>query len=255
MIRSVLKEVQQREKIESLSRYKTKLLSIISHQIKNPLAIIQGYASLIRDKTVNEPKAINEVSQKIHNNARELINLLNNLLDWSHLEEGKLTYNFEKIELNGFLKGIIEDSRFGAEQKNLKLNFEPFGAAQGRSLPQEIQIEADKVKLGQIFRNLIDNAIKYTEKGFVKIQYQLKENKVLVSVSDSGQGIPKESLPNLFQKFVRVEGEEKRSVGSGLGLYISKEIVEAHHGRIWAESEGEGRGSKFVVELPIEPVK
>jgi signal transduction histidine kinase len=244
LIRSVLKEVQQREKIEELSKYKSELLSIVAHQIKNPLAVIKGYATLIKDKTVSEPNLVSEIIQKIHVSACRLIDLLNNLLDLGHIEDGKMHYDFEEIELNKFLKDIAEDFQFVAQQKNLELVF--------KSTPQKVLIKGDSYKLSQVFRNLIDNAIKYTEKGFVKIAITRTDTdykSVLITISDSGMGMSQESIGKLFQKFVR--GAQEEITGSGLGLYIGKQIIEAHQGKIWAESEGEDKGSSFFVELPM----
>ena len=244
LIRSVLKEVQQREKIEELSKYKSELLSIVAHQIKNPLAVIKGYATLIKDKTVSEPNLVSEIIQKIHVSACRLIDLLNNLLDLGHIEDGKMHYDFEKIELNEFLKEIVDDFQFTARQKNLELVF--------KSAPQKVLIKGDSYKLSQVFRNLIDNAIKYTEKGFVKIAITRTDTdykSVLITISDSGMGMSQESIGKLFQKFVR--GAQEEITGSGLGLYIGKQIIEAHQGKIWAESEGENKGSRFYVELPM----
>ena len=148
------------------------------------------------------------------------------------------------LEAAKFLKEIIDDFQFVAKQKNLALIFE--------SEQKGIKIKGDDFKLSQVFRNLIDNAIKYTEKGWVKIKLttnDLQPATALITVSDSGRGMSKESITNLFQKFFR-RIEDERILGSGLGLYISRKIVEDHKGRIWAESEGEGKGSKFFVLLP-----
>src|SRR3989338_6007115 len=239
LIRSVLKEVRQREEIQKLSEFKTELLSIVAHQIKNPLVVIKGYASLVEDKTICDAEAVSDVFKKIKAAAGKLVMLLNNLLDLHHLEEGKMHYEFQKLELNRFLKDIIDGFQIFARQKNLDLIFE--------SSPAEVYVDGDTYKLSQVFQNLIDNAIKYTDKGYVKISVESKE-KAIIAVSDSGQGMSRDTTQRLFQKFSRGAGEVIH--GSGLGLYISKEIVEAHQGKIRAESDGEGKGSKLLVELP-----
>jgi signal transduction histidine kinase len=245
LIRSVLREVRQREKIQELSKYKSELLSIVAHQIKNPLVAIRGYTTLVKDKTISDAGMTGEVILKIKAAAGKLIDLLNNLLDLDHLEEGKMNYEFADIEMNKFLKEIVDDFQFAAKQKNLEISFEP--------LPPDIHIKGDSYKLSQVFRNLIDNAIKYTEKGRVRINIKTSDAQkfALITVSDSGLGMSSELIGKLFQKFSRRAGE--KLVGSGLGLYISKEIVEAHNGKIWAESEGEGKGSGFYVKLPLAP--
>src|SRR3989344_7942678 len=239
LIRSVLKEVRQREEIQKLSEFKTELLSIVAHQIKNPLVVIKGYASLVEDKTICDAEAVSDVFKKIKAAAGKLVMLLNNLLDLHHLEEGKMHYEFQKLELNRFLKDIIDGFQIFARQKNLDLIFE--------SSPAEVYVDGDTYKLSQVFQNLIDNAIKYTDKGYVKVSVESKE-KAIIAVSDSGQGMSRDTTQRLFQKFSRGAGEVIH--GSGLGLYISKEIVDAHQGKIRAESDGEGKGSKLLVELP-----
>ena len=244
LIRSVIKEVAQREQIEKLSVYKSELLSIVAHQIKNPLIVIKGYISLAESGVIKNKNELRDFFMKIKIVSGELIDLLNNLLDLDHLEDGRMHYDFREFEAAKFLKEIIDDFQFVAKQKNLALIFE--------SEQKGIKIKGDDFKLSQVFRNLIDNAIKYTEKGWVKIKLttnDLQPATALITVSDSGRGMSKESITNLFQKFFR-RIEDERILGSGLGLYISRKIVEDHKGRIWAESEGEGKGSKFFVLLP-----
>lgn len=249
LIRSVKKEVRQREQIENLSRYKSELISIVSHQLKNPLAIIKGYASLVGDETIKEPEKIREAYKKIQSSVDKLVNLLNNLLDLGHIEEGRMRYEMEDIDLKKLISDAMGDFQFPASQKHIVLNLE---------IPsQDIFIRCDPYKLSQAFRNLIDNAIKYTgDGGQVKINLRLtiddqKHNSVVVEISDSGKGMSQEIIDTkLFQRFSR-STTEKQVIGSGLGLYISKEIVEGHGGKIWAQSQGEGRGSMFRVSLPV----
>ena len=254
LIISVLKEVKHAEeleqltkKLEGLSNYKSELISIVAHQLKNPLAVVKGYSSLVGDGTIKDPAKIQEVYQKIKLSTNKLIDLLNNLLDLGHIEDGKMHYEMDDTNLNNMFAEIVNDFQFAAEQKNLSLSLEPCDC--------DPVIKADQYKLSQVFRNLIDNAIKYTDIGWVKVRISLKseadERKyILVEISDSGRGISAELLPKLFQRFQRGV-EEKQILGSGLGLYISKEIVESHSGKIWVESEGEGKGSSFCVKLPL----
>ncbi len=242
LIRSVIKEVEQREQIEKLSEYKSELLSIAAHQIKNPLIVIKGYTSLAESGAVKNENELRDFFLKIKIVSGKLIDLLNNLLDLGHLEDGKMHYDFRELEADEFLKEIVDDFQFVAKQKNLALNFK---------LEQKgIKIKGDSFKLSQVFRNLIDNAIKYTEKGWVKVGLSVnrESQSVIITVSDSGRGMSKELIDKLFQRFSRGM-EDERILGSGLGLYISRRIVEDHKGKIWAESEGEGKGSKFIVLL------
>jgi len=243
LIRSVIKEVAQREQIEKLSVYKSELLSVAAHQIKNPLIVIKGYASLVESGTVKNENELMDFFLKIKIVSGKLIDLLNNFLDLGHLEDGRIHYDFREFEADKFLKEIVDDFQFIAKQKSLALIFE--------SEQKGIKIKGDSFKLGQVFRNLIDNAIKYTEKGWVRVNLQLitddqQQESALITVSDSGRGMSKEIIDKLFQKFSRGI-EDERILGSGLGLYISRRIIEDHKGKIWAESEGKDKGSKFIV--------
>ena len=248
LIRSVLKEVQHAEelekltqKLEGLSKYKSELISIVAHQLKNPLAVVKGYSSLIGDGTIKDPAKIQEVYQKIKLSTNKLIDLLNNLLDLGHIEDGKMHYEFGDINLNSMLSEIVNDFQFAATSKKLVLELEPCA--------QDPVVSGDPYKLSQVFRNLVDNSIKYTEVGWVKVNITSGGGFITVKVYDSGRGVSEELLPKLFQRFQRGV-EEKQILGSGLGLYISRQIVEDHHGKIWVESDGEGKGSRFFVKLP-----
>lgn len=244
LIRAVSDEIRQKEEIKKLSAYKSELLSIVSHQIKNPLAIVKGYASLINDKTISDPRAVEETAKKIKAAADKLLKILNNLLDFHHIEEGKMHYEFQRLGLNDLLKNVVNDFQIVAKQKGLDFVFE--------SAPSEIYVNADIYKLSQVFQNLIDNSIKYTDSGWVKVKIENAnpgaDASVLIIVSDSGRGMNRDLSGRLFEKFQRGV-KEKEILGTGLGLYICKEIVQAHQGAVWAESEGEGKGSKFFVRL------
>ena len=137
---------------------------------------------------------------------------------------------------------MFEELKFLAEQKKLKFELE--------CAEKEIKVKADEQRMRQVIQNIIENSIKYTEKGFVsaKLMTDDQRQSVLFSVSDSGIGIKKEVIPELFDQFKRAK-EAKLIQGTGLGLYIAREIVKAHNGEIWAESEGEGKGSRFLVRM------
>ncbi len=240
----ILDNVDLFEQTKQLSSYKTELLSIVAHQLKNPLVVIKGYSSLVDDQTINDIATMKEVFKKIKLSSDKLIMLLNNLLDLHHIEEGKMHYEMQPVELNKMLKDIVDNFQIVAKQRKLNLIFKPF--------PKDVNINADPYKISQVFQNLIDNSLKYTPEGWVEIDIlnDAEENSILVKIFDSGLGMSKELVGKLFQKFSRGV-EEQQILGTGLGLYISKEIVEMHGGKIWAESDGEGKGSRFFVKLPI----
>ncbi|TSC82103.1 MAG: Uncharacterized protein G01um101420_633 [Parcubacteria group bacterium Gr01-1014_20] len=256
VIRGVTKEIKQREQLqelseklqkantelESLSRFKSQMLALSAHQIKAPLATIKGFASIIMDGIygpINDK--IKETLQKMKNSADELINLINTLLDLRKVEEGKMDYKFENVKIKDLVQNVIDGLKVQADAKKLEFSF---------TSGTEASVSADPQKLKQVLANLVENSIKYTPQGFVKVETKEENGYVTFSVTDSGLGIGPTLLPHLFdQEFIRDERVKKEIKGTGLGLYIAKRIVTDHAGTIWAESPGEGKGSKFFVKL------
>jgi len=261
LILGVNKEVEAREQIENLAsnlkvvnnklkeldQQKSQFLSIASHQFRSPLTAIKGYTSLILEGSFGEvPEKFKDPIKNIYTSAENLVLVVEDFLNISRIEQGRMKYNFEKIDLALLVGEIVESIRPVAEQRGLSLSFE--------SKKSERYISnVDVGKLRQVIVNLIDNAAKYTPKGWVKISLDKHDGKILFAVADSGVGISKENIGKLFEMFVRTENAHKVNVmGTGLGLYVAKQMIEAHNGRIWAESEGEGKGSTFFVELKEE---
>lgn len=243
LVRSVYIEVNQRKKFEELNRIKTEFLSFTSHQIKTPLGVIKGYINIIMEEIEGVPEQVKEYANKIKNSADELLVLIEEFLDYRQIEEKKMEINFEEINFIQFVKEIVEKFSLLAKEKGLNLSFE--------TKIDKALVKIDKIKFAQVIQNLIDNAIKYTKEGFVNVNLKQENNYIIVCVSDSGIGISKELQKKLFGEFVRDSAIKKEIKGTGLGLYIAKYIVEAHQGKIWAESEGENKGSKFFVKLPL----
>jgi len=263
LIRSVMREVKQREKLEWLTnelkvanqklletdKLKTGMFSFVSHQIKTPMAVIKGFSQLLYENSYGDlPQKAKETVGHIKDACDRLINLTNDFLDLRKIEEGKMDYQFTEINIVDLVKSVIDDLRLPAQNKGLEIIFEEPKDA-------KIMIKADEQRLRQVIQNLIDNSIKYTEKGWIKISLESivdnqQQKNVIIKIADSGIGISKESLPNLFDEFVRAK-ETRTIKGTGLGLYIAKQIIEAHQGEIWAESEGEGKGSQFYVKLKV----
>ncbi len=245
LVKSVRKEVEQKEKFEQLNRIKSEFLSFASHQVKAPMAVVKGYAELIAKNIDNVPEQAKDFAKKIEESVNNLLVLIEEFMDYRRIEEGKLELHFEEVEIISLIKEIVNNLNLLAKQKNLELSFET-------NLEQMI-IKVDKVRFSQVIQNLIDNAIKYTPQGWVKVKVYSKDHKeLIIEVSDSGIGMSKELQSKLFGEFVRDPSIKKEIIGTGLGLYIAKNIVEAHKGTIWAESEGEGKGSKFYIKLPLD---
>ena len=152
-----------------------------------------------------------------------------------------MEFKFEDSDIVKFVSAMVEDYKVIAKNKGLELTFD--------SVKPSIMIKMDVVRIRQVIQNLIDNSIKYTEKGFVKVTVKDEGEKVLISVLDSGRGMSKEFQVKLFQQYLRDEQNKGKIEGTGIGLYIAKQIVTGHKGEIWATSEGEGKGSQFYVRL------
>jgi signal transduction histidine kinase len=244
LIDSVLREIKQREKLEELNRLKSEFLSFASHQVKSPMTNIKGFIDLVLDGIYGEINdKIREILIKVKNNINEEIDLIDNLLDLRKIEEGRMEYNFDKFDLLELIKEICDFYKIRALDKGLGLNC--------KINNEIIFVNGDREKLKQVFDNLVDNAIKYTNSGFIEIGYEKSDSNIVIKVKDTGIGIKPDLLKNLFGQFIRDPSVKKTIKGTGLGLFIAKEIIKAHKGKIWAESEGEGKGSTFYVELPI----
>ena len=266
LIRSVIKEVETREKIEKLAkdlenaniklenanvklkeldRQKSEFLSIASHQFRSPLSAIKGYTSLILEGSYGEIK--NEIKLPIKNifdSTNNLAMIVEDFLNVSRIEQGRMEYKFEKAKINEIIENVINEMKPSIDSSGLEFSFN-----YDKNVEYDAKVDVGKFK--QVIANLIDNGLKYTKSGWLKLELKKLENKkILFSLSDSGVGILKQELSGLFTLFKRAGNANKVDVkGTGLGLYIVKKIIEAHNGRAWAESDGEGKGAEFYVEL------
>lgn len=260
LIRSVRKEVTQREHIEKLAKdlqkanaklkeldkQKTEFLSFASHQLRSPMTAIKGYASMILEGSFGplEDKARGAV-EIILQSTQKLVLVIEDFLNVSRIELGKMKYDKTKTDVKELVIGAVKQ-------------FEPTIKSRGLSISTEIDesdsyvTTVDPGKISQVVSNLIDNAAKYTPKGEIKVQMSKIKDKIQIRVKDTGVGLDSDALNELFQKFNRAGDGSKLNVsGTGLGLYVTQQLVTAHNGKMWAESEGKGKGSTFVVELPI----
>ncbi|MFC1663932.1 ATP-binding protein [Patescibacteria group bacterium] len=247
LIKSVLEEIKRREETEKLSAAKSEFISIASHQLRTPLTAIKGYISMILDGNYGKlsEKTKNSLENVYKSNER-LIGLVNDILNISRIETGKIEMEFKKAPLENIISSIVEELEIEAKNKNIYLKWEK----SKKALP-EILVDKDKIR--QVILNVIDNAIKYTEKGGVTIKLKIGNGKYIIEVSDTGAGLTKYELSKMFDSFSRgMAGTRLYTEGVGLGLYIAKKFTEMHQGEIWAESPGEGKGSVFYVELPIK---
>jgi signal transduction histidine kinase len=183
----------------------------------------------------------------INKNGQHLLHLINDVLDMAKIESGKMNLIIEKFTLQEVLDDIISITSPLANEKKLALIIDPKSDA-------EVSVTADRTRLSQVMINLVNNALKFTEQGKVTIRAMREENNVLITVKDTGIGIPPEHLEAVFSEFTQVDSSTTRKAGgTGLGLPISRKLIEMHGGKLWAESNGvEGEGSTFFVFMPIE---
>jgi len=177
---------------------------------------------------------------------QKLIDLVNEFLDISQFQVGKKILKIEKVDPQKLIKELIKEFKMEAEKKNIYLRI--------KKLNRISMIKADYAKLREAIYNIIDNGIKYTEKGGITISLEMKNKKLKIMIEDTGIGIGEKEINSLFKKtFERSRGAQKLyTLGRGIGLYISSSIIKAHNGKIWAESSGENFGSIFYIELPVK---
>ena len=236
------------EHLQQLDQAKSEFVSIASHQLRTPMAGIMGYLSMILQNDFGQVgKELKGVLEKLLQASQRMIQLINLFLDVSKIESGKLVLEKRPIQIIDVIDRAVDVLRKMAEEKGLKLTY----IKPKTPLPQ---IMADE-KLFDVISNLIDNSIKYTEKGSIIVKAERDGKNIKVSVQDTGHGIPSEEAKELFTKFVRGSGMAQINPdGSGLGLYVARRITEAHGGKIWVESKGVGKGSTFTFTLPIQNV-
>ncbi len=216
-------------------------VSTISHELRTPLGFIKGYStSLLRKDTEWDEPTRDEFLAIIDEEADRLSLLIENVLESARLQSKTLTLRFQPLRLDAILRDVV--MRIRSHFKNLEVDIET------KSTPS---IHGDGVRIAQVFENLFTNAIKYAPGAPIAVSLSSQGDSVLVVFKDGGPGIAPESLPLIFERFYRVKSE-KSVTGSGLGLYICKQIIQAHRGKIWAESTL-GEGTAFFIELPINP--
>lgn len=244
-LNNLTRELQKSSsKIKFLSELKTKFLSYVSHDIRNPLTVISGYTDLI----LRNPKTSHDlqlISTRIKSSVEFILSLLNDLIDLVQIETGKIKLHFEQIDLGVYLRNLITEQEIISSQKNISIECE---------FPERLgTILIDKKRLQQILTNILSNAIKFSAEGTQVLfsVYHLKDS-ILFKVVDSGPGIPESKLEEIFDEFSLYRTKEN-STSKGLGLTISKTLVKQHGGSIWVESIV-GKGSSFFVKLPLKQV-
>jgi len=247
LIKSVFGEIKRREEVEKLSRAKSEFISIASHQLRTPLTAIQGYVSMILEGTYGSlSEKIQKPMENVHSSSERLIKLVDDLLNVSRIETGKIEVKFETASLENLIASVVEELKGTAKKKGIYLKWEK---------PEETlpKISIDKDKIRQVVLNVIDNAIRYTNEGGVTVNLKQENSNLRITVKDTGEGLTRYELSKMFESFSRgAAGTRLYTEGVGLGLYIARRFVEMHNGKIWAESRGRRKGSTFYIELPIK---
>jgi signal transduction histidine kinase len=233
--------------LKQVDKAKSEFLSIASHQLYTPLTAIRGYLSMLIEgdfgKVTKDQKPIVDILMQ---STLRLIELIKNLLDISRIESGRFELKLTSVDLAEMADNMVKNLLPNANAKKLKLTFHKAP----KSVPH---VAADEGRIRQVVLNFIDNAVKYTDQGTVDVYVKQEGDNVVFSVTDTGKGISEEDIRKLFNKFTRVGGSDKyHTEGTGLGLYVAKQIVAEHHGDLDVQSPGTGKGSTFIMRLPAE---
>lgn len=236
-------------RLQQLDKLKDEFVSLASHELRTPMTVIKSYLWYLVEGKVGK---LNEKQKlylgRAYSSTDRLINLVNDMLNVSRIESGRFTIELKSIDIKSLAKEIVFEMMPKAQEQGINLEFQ-----EGSDEIPKVYVDPDRIK--QVLINLIGNSMKFTDKGGkITISFAQKDGQVVTKVSDTGQGISAEEIPKLFQKFETVGNHYLRKTstqGTGLGLYISKSIVNLHGGKIWAESEGLGKGVTFSFSLPV----
>lgn len=252
LMRTVRKEIYQRQRLSELTEQlkqvdikKDEFLNVVAHELRAPMTAIKGYISMLMDGDTGQmnEEAMEYLNMVFKSNDR-LIRLVNNLLNVSRIEEGRQVYNMAEISLLGVIGTNFDEFKFTADEKHLQLKLDA-----ATPLSDKVYVDTDRIY--EVVANFISNAIKYTDQGSVTIRVtNPTTDKIRVEVTDTGRGINELDQKRLFQKYYRAEEAVQRTVGTGLGLYVSKLLVEKFGGTLGLTSTV-GKGSTFWFELPL----
>ncbi len=260
LVRSVKKEVEQRQQIQKLAerlehanarlkeldRQKSEFVSIASHQLRSPLTAIRGYVSMMRENSFGVvPEKLIEPLRRVEESTKFMTSLIDDFLNVSRIEAGNMKYDYGNFALPEVVEQVTTDLQTDAHNHGLLLMYRADTTGDG-------MVRADKGKLQQILHNVINNAIKYTKKGSVSVYLHRNATTFIIDVIDTGIGISPETKVKLFEKFTRAKLASSNNIsGTGLGLFVAREMARAMGGDITVDSEGEGKGSKFTITIPV----
>ncbi|MBL8031118.1 MAG: PAS domain-containing protein [Candidatus Doudnabacteria bacterium] len=233
---------------KDLEKLRQDFTAMMVHELRAPLTAVrwssESLGKMVVPGATIEPKKVEETALTISSASRNMLELVNDLLDVAKIEAGKFDLNLQEYDLVAIIKDQLLTFKALAEQKRLQLN---------DTLPDKFMVKCDKVRISQALENLLSNAIKYTDSGqvMVTLTADQQNKRATVAVKDSGVGVSREDISQLFSKFRQLKNTDNARKGTGLGLVVSKGIVEAHGGQIWAESAGDNMGTTFYFTLPL----
>ncbi len=241
------KEIQEEiTRLKEMEAFRREFLGDVSHELKTPIFAIEGFIETLLDGALEDPKVNRKFLQKAGKHAERLSNLVSDILVISHIESGQLSMNHEKFSIYELIVDLLDSLSYKFTRKGRDIHYSISANGLERAM-----VMADKQRIEQVLRNLIDNAVKYgSSKGNITLSLELtSESKVLVKVKDDGPGIEQQHISRLFERFYRIDKSRSRNRGgTGLGLAICKHFIEAHKERIWVESTP-GNGATFNFTL------
>jgi two-component system, OmpR family, sensor histidine kinase VicK len=239
-------------KLENKEKAMKEFINIAAHELRTPIQPILGLSEMLPLKSTDPQQR--KLVEVIIRNAHKLENLVEDILDVTRIESGRLKLAMEKVDLDELVESLVSDfQRFLPSGGKVTMNYQKFGGRKDNDddhVISRLEVLGDPERIAQVFSNLLRNALKFTKEGTINLRVEKDDSpihpEVVVSVSDSGQGIDPDVIHKLFQKFA-----SKSEKGTGLGLFISKSIVEAHGGKIWGENNKDGKGATFTFTLPL----
>ncbi|WEV41236.1 cell wall metabolism sensor histidine kinase WalK [Lactobacillus sp. ESL0684] len=246
----VLHDITEQQKNEDSQK---QFVSNVSHELRTPLTSLHAYIETLNAGAWKDPEVAPQFLQVTQEETERMIRMINDLLSLSRMDRGVSKVDFEWVNFNDFVAHILDrfDMIVKSDQKAGKKKY----TIKRHLAPQALWVEIDTDKMAQVIDNVVNNAIKYSpDGGVITVKLQQDQQQIILNIADQGLGIPREDLHKIFDRFYRVDKARSRAQGgTGLGLAIAKEIVEDHHGQIWATSS-EGKGSVFHIALPYEPM-
>jgi two-component system phosphate regulon sensor histidine kinase PhoR len=243
MVQGIVGVLSDITELKEMDQMKTDLMSMVTHEIRTPLATVRGFAQILLKGGIAGDKS-KEFLEIINRQSNRLVNLVNDFLDITRIESGRQVITKGPVDIDKLIQNAVADLRPLADEKNIRLEYLSPG-----NVPS---VFGDRNLIEQVLINLLSNAIKYSPKGaWARVAVAQQNGSCAVAISDNGLGIPKESIPRLFEKFYRVRCDDRKDIiGTGLGLSLVKQIIDVHQGEIRVESE-HGKGSTFTFTIPV----